>query len=678
MRHSGAIVETNGQMRRRLTAIGLVAATAGLCLAEPSIPSVAVRQQWPWSTKINVDFRLVNEDATPIDVSLAITNGGRRVSVPVSAVSGPRIGLTSSGDYRLVVDPAKFGAGTPTICEDFNVTLSLSASRADADFPLYRIYNLTALTSTNVTVKALLNGEWGDVETDDSFSSGTYLPADAIIWTGVTNNPAYKTNCLVMRHVSAGIYTMLAQRSPPGTTMTLSAPFYVGVFEMTQGQCELLSPGRATACYTNGVLSAMRPMGGVSLKVVRGENSKNFPGESSPGELSYIGRLRAMTGNASFDLPTSARWEFAARAGCDARWYNGVTNVDDSVAAAAAANICRHADNGGLVGGSPPEWDAAPEHGTAVVGSYLPNAWGIYDCIGNVSELCLDRFVSAGTVVSSGPYADWLGSTSADINYRVVRGGHYAARFSSLSTDYYDQMRYDYNYTSGESVYKNMDTVGFRVVCDAETAPAYTAQTAIASASATSAEPVAFRTDDSPFWRTVAGGSVLLPIDWPVGARTATCTLSAFGRTVAAQTATRGDEASTTLPFTLPVPSIPNDERVYTAELVFSGEDGASMLESTQRAQFAVVLGQGNAVAIGVRAPDGALWREYYGTHITLPVAAGTTSLAIDGTIIDPLLDGSTGWCGVEVRTGAHTLYSSLEGARSVSCKGLGFWLIFR
>ena len=62
----------------------------------------------------------------------------------------------------------------------------------------------------------------------------------------------------------------------------------------------------------------------------------------------------------------------------------------------------------------------------AVVGSYLPNVWWLYDMHGNVSECCLDWF---GDLSSGGP--DTVGSSSG--GRRVERGGDWYFR-AHLST----------------------------------------------------------------------------------------------------------------------------------------------------------------------------------------------------------------------------------------------------
>lgn len=53
-----------------------------------------------------------------------------------------------------------------------------------------------------------------------------------------------------------------------------------------------------------------------------------------------------------------------------------------------------------------------------VVGSYLPNAWGLYDMHGNVMEWCLDWYAGY-----DGDATDSVGGESG--TYRVIRGGGY-------------------------------------------------------------------------------------------------------------------------------------------------------------------------------------------------------------------------------------------------------------
>ena len=68
------------------------------------------------------------------------------------------------------------------------------------------------------------------------------------------------------------------------------------------------------------------------------------------------------------------------------------------------------------------ETTLAKDGGTAKVGSYMPNAWGFYDMIGNVSEWCLDRTPDpcAGMTAEA---RDPAGSVDESHKNRIVRGG---------------------------------------------------------------------------------------------------------------------------------------------------------------------------------------------------------------------------------------------------------------
>ena len=67
---------------------------------------------------------------------------------------------------------------------------------------------------------------------------------------------------------------------------------------------------------------------------------------------------------------------------------------------------------------------------TAPVGSFEPNAWGLYDMTGNVWEWVQDRYDSGYYYRS--PVADPTGPVSGD--RRVTRGGGWGLRASLLRT----------------------------------------------------------------------------------------------------------------------------------------------------------------------------------------------------------------------------------------------------
>lgn len=164
----------------------------------------------------------------------------------------------------------------------------------------------------------------------------------------------------------------------------------------------------------------------------------------------------------NLDLPTEAQWEFACRAGTDSDYNNGESGSDaDSV----MKSLGRFSLNALSCVGNRTQDVKRQERGlpdaytTAKVGSYLPNAWGLYDMHGNVDELCLDW---ADCVPRGDGRASWrtgklMGGVDprgiAEGEFRVVRGGSWSAPATSC-------------FSSGRAFYganRGRSTIGFRL-----------------------------------------------------------------------------------------------------------------------------------------------------------------------------------------------------------------------
>ena len=241
------------------------------------------------------------------------------------------------------------------------------------------------------------------------YSSAAALP-------GGVQDKRYKTDVLVLRHIPAAnvTWTMGAPVGELGRAdneiahqVTLAADYWIGVYEVTQRQYEILK-GERPAYFSNLEYYATRPVDCVSYDSILGSNG-------------FFENLRNRSGVAGFTLPTEAQWEFACRAGEGAALYNGQNLIDGGgyKPDQFVLPLARFTGNSGESTKQLAPKDSGPEKGSAPVGSYEPNAWGLYDMLGNLYEWCLDWYQDDISKVNpaTGP---------ASGTQRVVRGGWHA------------------------------------------------------------------------------------------------------------------------------------------------------------------------------------------------------------------------------------------------------------
>lgn len=241
----------------------------------------------------------------------------------------------------------------------------------------------------------------------------TYLDTEPVNGWGTE----YKTTKILLRRCEAGKYLMQKEKE-----VTLTKPFYMGVFTITQKQYLQVMGTNPTESGHQGDL---RPVE-VSWNVLRGNSSTyNWPTVKTVDPNTFVGKIRAKTGLA-FDLPSEAQWEYACRAGTDSNYGNGGGGDNDLR----------------LMGHS---WSSNPVN----VGLYVSNFWGLYDMHGNVGQWCLDY--SDG--YNSDPAVDYVGTESG--SSRSTRGyGRDGIYFKATSF---------YRYGGNPSYYYGIIYLGFRL-----------------------------------------------------------------------------------------------------------------------------------------------------------------------------------------------------------------------
>jgi formylglycine-generating enzyme required for sulfatase activity len=198
-----------------------------------------------------------------------------------------------------------------------------------------------------------------------------------------------------------------AHNEKPAHRVTISQPFLLGRYPVTQTQWTAVMGHNPSLFKT----------------------APNHPVESvSWGDAQmFLRTLNEREGNGNYRLPTEAQWEYACRAGTEAPRYHPKI---DAIA--------------WYLGNSNDQ--------TQPVGQKLPNAWGLYDMLGNVWEWCQDgaRTYTADTAV------DPMGSTGDDA-LPVVRGG-----------SWYDSAHGIRAACRHAVLYLRSDFLGFRCVCSAK------------------------------------------------------------------------------------------------------------------------------------------------------------------------------------------------------------------
>jgi formylglycine-generating enzyme required for sulfatase activity len=209
--------------------------------------------------------------------------------------------------------------------------------------------------------------------------------------------------------------------------VNITSPFLMSRYEVTQGQWE----------------------------AVMGFNPSEFKGDARPVErvtwqdiVEFLSRLKEIEPDVSYRLPTEAEWEYAARAGTNFM-FTGTDSLDELCRFGNIADLAVRVDTTRVY----VDCEDGYVH-TAPVGSFEPNARGIYDMTGNVWEWVSDRYDAA--YYARSPANNPQGPVSG--SKRVLRGGGWGLR----------PLLYRLSFRFGVEPDYRSHAVGFRLVRELE------------------------------------------------------------------------------------------------------------------------------------------------------------------------------------------------------------------
>lgn len=430
----------------------LAAGFGGFAIHAAVIDRVIIRQQWPWSTDVKIEYQISGVDAAaPVDIVVTAYDGATQLEGThlQESLKGDIYGIVKNGMGTIMLDPVKaFGAEMGSL-NDFSVELSVTSSSANVREVLYKIIDLDTGDMEDLRRCDFYNGKYGSYETSFSKikSDFTTTLTDVLIWTEVTNRIDLMTNKMAFRKISAkNVVWQMGEtdNGPNGNDgpdkymndpfwAKLDADFFIGVFPVTQAQYYKLRSDYG-ACCTNAEQYPNHlhyPVAGMQLGDVITDAS-----------YAFLKKFSSKCG-LTLTLPTEAQWEFACRGGVyDKALYSGKTYSE-----AACSEI---------------SWNRSSSGNTTMceVGYLPPNAYGLYNLLGNAGEFCSTRWFSYPTESSQASPELNPGHTVTSGNF-VWRGANYTLNYKNVSAAKHVN-------TGQGNPWKSYGVIGFRVSFAAE------------------------------------------------------------------------------------------------------------------------------------------------------------------------------------------------------------------
>lgn len=369
-------------------------------------------------------------------------------ALPLAAVATPELrNYTCAQDGKSGLVTASFSLDEPAI-----VTMSVLTNGVPVDWRLYRD-GVSGVTLNRVNPAKDYTVTWRPSDTWPSDSPSKlgagvvtvemrswspdnppdYMDIDLTASSNVTyyvseedlpyavTDDLYKTTHLLMKrmHAANRVWQMGSPKDGKAEsnigsnenlfTIVLSSDYYIGVYEFTQGQsvqCGFNVPAGQS------VVGDAYPLAKVTHEDIRAVWHSAWPKHEHAVGSGLLSKIQEKTG-ILVDLPTEAQWEFACRGGTTTYFPDGTDSN---------AGVGDYA----IYSGNAPK-DASGNRTCAEVGTKDPNFYGLYDMIGNVSEFCVEQYV---TTYGKGFACDPKGNANPNENDPAsakiaFRGSHY-------------------------------------------------------------------------------------------------------------------------------------------------------------------------------------------------------------------------------------------------------------
>jgi formylglycine-generating enzyme required for sulfatase activity len=351
-------------MKKCLLMLAVFAASIN-AFAAVALSNVKIKQRYPWNGKVDILFDLAStREHNAIRITALDTKTGQTLNVSTlyDESGNPLVApiKMSPGKRRIVWNAdADVSSGYSTD----SLAITVTAGKF-YDYPLYCVVDISGgSTASSYPI--------------------TYL--DAVPEGGWTDE--YKTNKIVLRLIHPGVFTQGPRSiswmgsSDDRRVVTLTKPFYFGIFETTQGQWKKIMGKAGISGGATIPLGDSYPQK-VWLNDVRGKEANlAWPTSRVVNAGTFLYNLRMKTGR-MFEVPTEAQWEYVCKAGSTENEVY-IKNYPTSL----YEIVC------------------------TTVGAEAPNAWGIYDMLGNIAEWPIDK---CQEVLGPNPVIDPLGPLTVE------------------------------------------------------------------------------------------------------------------------------------------------------------------------------------------------------------------------------------------------------------------------